>query len=88
MNSEILSKVTDYLVNASEKNLKPEDITLTTLLREDLDLDSMQSVTMIMELEEEYGISIDNDELTELNTIGDLVNIMQKKLESPEKINT
>ena len=85
MSSDIINKVTDYLVNASEKDLKPEDVTLKTLLREDLDLDSMQSVTMIMELEDEYGISIDNDELAELNTVDDLVNVIQKKLGSPAK---
>ena len=87
MSSTILSKVAGYLVEASEKNIKPEDVTLETSLRDDLDLDSMQSVTMVMELEDEYGISIDNDELSELNTVGDLIDKIQNKLESSEKTN-
>ena len=87
MSTDILEKVTDYLVKASEKDIKPEDVTLRTSLRDDLDFDSMQSVTMIMELEDEYGISIDNDELSELNTVDDLVNVIQAKLEASEKVN-
>ena len=85
MSSTILSKVTNYLVEASEKDLRPEDVTLETSLQGDLDLDSMQSVTMVMELEDEYGISIDNDELSELNSIGDLVKKIQAKLEDTKK---
>lgn len=88
MSSNILEKVTDYLVKASEKDIRPEEVTLKTSLRDDLDFDSMQSVTMIMELEDEYGISIDNDELSELNTVDDLIRVIQAKLEASEKVNT
>ncbi len=85
MTSTMLSKVADYLVEATERDIKAEDVTLETSLQDELDLDSMQSVTMIMELEDEYSISIDNDELTELKTVGDLVKKIEIKLESLEK---
>ena len=80
MSSEVQEKIINYLLEESEKEIKPGEISSKSLLREDLGLDSMESVTMVMELEDHYNISIDNDELFELNTIGDLVKIVEEKV--------
>jgi acyl carrier protein len=42
----------------------------------DLELDSLDMVELVMNLEEEFGVSIEMDE--SLKTIGDLMTLLQK----------
>lgn len=77
--SEILDAVVDSLIKESDLEISKENVTLGNKL-EEFALDSMQGVVMMMDLEEKYNISISDDEMDKLETIGDLVNIIQKKL--------
>lgn len=43
-------------------------------------LDSMRSVEMIMSLEEQFGISIPESRLVSLNTVGDVVKEVEKRI--------
>ena len=78
--SEILDTVIDYLIKESGLQIAKETVNADANLQETFDLDSMQSVSMIMDMEEEYDISIDTDEIGDLQTIGDLVNLIEKSL--------
>ena len=78
--SEILDTVIDYLIKESDLEIAKETVNADANLQETFDLDSMQSVSMIMDMEEEYDISIDEDEMVDLQTIGDLVNLIEKSL--------
>ena len=55
---------------------------------EDLDIQSADFVMILMALEEEYGvyISVDN-ELTDVQTVQDLLNLAQAKIEEHQKEN-
>jgi len=46
---------------------------------EDLKADSIDSIQLIMALEEEFNISISDDTVQKIKTIGDIVEIIEKK---------
>ena len=47
--------------------------------QEDLGLDELDVVELIMACEEEFGIAISDDEADHVPTIGDLVDLIEKK---------
>jgi acyl carrier protein len=48
------------------------EITPNTDVREDLGMDSLDAVELIMELEDEFGISIPSEKSGELKTVGEI----------------
>ncbi|MEI3424711.1 MAG: acyl carrier protein [Christensenellales bacterium] len=48
-------------------------------LIEDLKADSLDVVELIMDLEQQYGIEIPDDDLPNIHTVGDIVNYINKK---------
>ena len=57
------------------KQLKADEaaITLDTRLVEDLKADSANVMVMIMDLEDKYGIMVEDDQIMKLKTVGDVV---------------
>ena len=55
------------------------------MLYGDLGLDSLAVVESVMLCEEEFDIEFTDDEITKLLTVGDLVNLIDKKLENAVK---
>ena len=49
------------------------EITAETDVREDLGMDSLDAVELIMELEEELGITMPSDKTADLKTVGEIV---------------
>ncbi len=72
-------KVVEHLIEASDEDIKPSDVTDATTLQGDLDLSSLQAVTLVMDLEDEFGVVIEDDEIEALVTVGDVLAIIQKK---------
>ncbi len=54
-------------------------ITAESDLIKDLKADSMDIATLLLEVEENYGIEIDEDELENLKTVGDIVKYIEAK---------
>ncbi len=79
MNLEVMNTVVKALVEESDKDIQADDVTADTLLIDDFELDSMQRVSLFMELEDSYGIEIDDDELADIITVGDLVALIEAK---------
>lgn len=52
---------------------EPEEVTLAASLREDLGADSLDAVELNMALEDAFGISIPDEVLATLKTVGDIV---------------
>ncbi len=65
-------------VIAKQLDLPEESITLESKLIEDLKADSLDVVELIMDLEQEYGIEIPDDELPGIRTVGDIVKFIAK----------
>ncbi len=61
------------------KQLKADEasITLETRLVEDLKADSANVMVMIMDLEDNYGIIIEDDQIMNLKTVGDVVKYIE-----------
>lgn len=63
------------------KHLKidPKKITETTNLQEDLGADSLDLVEIIMELENNFGIEIPDEDILGLKTMDDVIAYIEKK---------
>ena len=61
------------------KQLKADEATITmdTRLVEDLKADSANVMVMIMNLEDDYGIIIEDDQIMNLKTVGDVVKYIE-----------
>ncbi len=72
----IFEKVRDAL--ASQFELDPATITMETNLIDDIGADSLDVVELIMELEDEFGITISDEAAAELYTVGRIVEYIEK----------
>lgn len=52
-------------------------MTMDTKIKEDLNADSLDVVELMMDLEENFGITISDEEATEMSTIGDIVKYIE-----------
>ena len=55
-------------------NKKKEDIKLESRLVEDLGADSLDFVELVMAFEDEFGITLPDEDVGKLKTISDIVN--------------
>ena len=56
------------------------EVTLDANLKKDLGIDSLYAVELTLQLEEIYGIEIDADEMANLVTVRDIVELIEKKV--------
>jgi acyl carrier protein len=56
-----------------------EKLTMETAFVEDLNADSLDVVELIMAIEEEFDMEIDDSEVENIKTVGDLVNYITDK---------
>jgi acyl carrier protein len=78
----IMERFTDRDVRA-----KLADATDTLRLREDLGLDSLTMMEIVMIAEETLGITVSNEELTKLRTVGDVQAFIRTKTAAPAPAN-
>ena len=64
---------------AEQLGVSDDEVTLEASLKDDLDADSLDLFELVMALEEEYDVEIPSDDLTELNTVGDVINYLKDK---------
>jgi len=62
-----------------------EAVRMEAKLAEDFRLDSVEGVELIFALEEEFGVEIADEEVKDIQTLGDLVEAARTKLESKGK---
>jgi len=53
-------------------DIDEDKITANTLIADDLGADSLDVVELMMSIEEEFGITIDEDEIQDFKTVGDV----------------
>lgn len=61
---------------ADNLSVEESDITEKTSFVEDLGADSLDLVDLVMALEKELGISIDDEKLSELSTVSDVIELI------------
>ena len=74
MEFEKLKKIIAEVLNVDE-----EEITMETTFVDDLGADSLDLFEMVMALEDEYNVEIPAEELTDLNTVGDVIDYLKNK---------
>ena len=62
---------------AQELNVDADKITLDTHLVHDLGADSLDAVSLIMALEDEYGVEFTEDAAQEIKCVKDIVNYIE-----------
>lgn len=72
----MFEKVRDII--AQEMGLDKEKITLESRLTEDLGADSLDAVQIIMALEDEYSITINDDDMMKIKKVSDIVEYLEK----------
>ena len=76
--NEVFEKVKGLFVE--ELGIDSEKITMDAKLEEDLEIDSLGIVEVVMAFEDEFEIEIDDEELTDVGTGGQAVNLLHSKL--------
>lgn len=72
----VLDQIKEILKDT--KDIDESKITLDAKLKEDLELDSLDSVELIMSAEEEFGIEIPDEDVMNFKTVNDIVNYIEE----------
>ena len=64
---------------AKQLNLSPDKITMESDVVKDLGADSLDVVELLISLEDDYGISIPEDDIVNVKTGKDIVEMIEKR---------
>ncbi len=67
---------------------KFEDLSDDKNIREDLGLDSVDVVSIVSQVERHFRIRLSQQELEKLLTVGDVLNLLESKLNAPPSAST
>src|SRR5438874_13759992 len=76
--SEIEERVRKIL--AENLSVPQDDVTMESRFQEDLDADSLDLVEAVLALEEEFGVSIPEEEMEGVKTVGQAIQLVAAKL--------
>ena len=76
--------VTDRVraIIAEQLGVKLEEVTDSASFIEDLGADSLDTVELVMALEEEFGIEIPDEDAEKMGTVGDAIKYIESKTAS------
>ena len=75
---EIFEKVKEIIVE--QLGVAEERVTMEANIVEDLEADSLSVMQTIMELEEEFGLTVEDEDVNNLRTVGDIVKYCESKV--------
>lgn len=73
---EILAGLAD-IVN-EETGVEQAQVQADKSFTDDLDIDSLSMMTIVVNAEEKFGVRIPDDEVKNLNTVGDAISFIQQ----------
>lgn len=74
----VFKKVVDIIAEQLEAD--KDGITLETSMIKDLEADSLDAVEIMMALEDEFGVSIPDEDAEKFKNIGDIVEYIEAKI--------
>ena len=76
--NEVFEKVKGLFVE--DLGIDESKVTMDAKLEEDLAIDSLGIVEVVMAFEDEFEIEIDDEELADVKTVGQAVNLLHSKI--------
>ena len=76
--NEVFEKVKGLFVE--DLGIEESKVTMDAKLEEDLEIDSLGIVEVVMAFEDEFDIEIDDEELADVSTVGQAVNLLHSKI--------
>ena len=76
--NEVFEKVKSLFVE--DLGIDESKVTMDAKLEEDLEIDSLGIVEVVMAFEDEFEIEIDDEELADVTTVGQAVNLLHSKI--------
>ena len=80
--AEVPGKIKSII--AEQLGVKPEEVTPQASFIEDLGADSLDTVELVMALEEEFGIEIPDEDAEKMATVGDAIKYIEEKSTSKQ----
>jgi acyl carrier protein len=59
-------------------SVAPEEIALTDDLRDDIGLDSLQSMELLSRISEQWDVDVEMEDMIDVKTVGDVVEFMSR----------
>ncbi len=76
----VQDKITEIIVE--QLGVKPEEVVPEASFVDDLGADSLDTVELVMALEEEFGIEIPDEDAEKIQTVGDAIRYIEEKVGS------
>lgn len=76
---DMMGIISDTIQRVSSQ-ARGTSITMESLLSEDLALDSLDLLAVILQLQDEFQVEIDPDEITALRSVSDLIGTLAKHI--------
>jgi len=67
---------------AEQLGVKAEEVTPTASFIDDLGADSLDTVELVMALEEEFGVEIPDEDAEKITTVGDAIKYIEEKAQN------
>lgn len=66
---------------SEQVDIEEEKITMETSLLKDLEADSLEAVEILMEISDEFGIEISDEEAEKFQTVGDIAEYVEHHID-------
>ena len=76
----IFEKLKDII--ADQLSVDADEVTMDSNIQDDLGADSLDVVDLITTIEDEFDISIPDEAVEEIKTVGDIVNYIEKNTDA------
>ncbi len=73
----VQDKITEIIVE--QLGVKPEEVNADASFVDDLGADSLDTVELVMALEEEFGVEIPDEDAEKIGTVGDAIKYVEEK---------
>ena len=75
-NDEVLEGLTELIID--ETGIDGSEVALEKSFTDDLDIDSISMMTIVVNAEEKFGVTIPDEEVKNLKTVGDAVAYIER----------
>lgn len=82
MNQEIYPKLTEIITPYLPEDVDPQSIQPSSHLVNDLNINSTHLVDIVLDVEDAFDITIEDDELNKMDTVEASIALIEQKLEA------